>query len=85
MASAVYALCAATSLFCATLLLRRYRAARTRILLWSALCFCGLAVNNLLLFADFVVVPAIDLSPYRAIAAAAALLILLVGLIWDGV
>jgi hypothetical protein len=83
MPSLVYTLCAVTSVWCAVLLLLRYRVQRERLLLWSAVCFGGLALNNLLLFADYVVFPAIDLSLYRSVSAAAAMLVLLAGLIWE--
>jgi hypothetical protein len=85
MSSAVYALCAATSLFCAVLLTRSYRARRDRVLLWLGLCFWGLVLNNLLLFTDYVVMPTVDLALIRGLVAAAALMVLLFGLIWDGV
>lgn len=49
-ATAVYILCAVTSVLCAGLLVRSYLRSRVRLLLWSALCFVGLAVNNVLLF-----------------------------------
>lgn len=52
MAELVYGLCALTGSACALLLLRGYRAGGGRLLLWSALCFVGLAVNDLLLFAQ---------------------------------
>jgi hypothetical protein len=84
MASIVYSLCALTSILCAVLLLAKYRRRGERLLLWSALGFCGLAVNNLLLFSDFVLVPDADLSLYRSVAAAGALVLMLTGLIWDG-
>lgn len=83
MALTVYSLCAITSLICATLLLRSYLANRTPLLFWSSLCFFGLALNNILLFIDLVVVPTIDLSLYRAFCALAAIAVLLIGLIWD--
>jgi hypothetical protein len=83
MALTVYSLCAITSLICATLLLRSYLANRTPLLFWSSLCFFGLALNNILLFIDLVVVPTIDLSLYRALCALAAVSVLLIGLIWD--
>ena len=72
MAEAVYILCALTSLGCAMALLRTYFRRRTRILLWSSLCFIGLAVNNALLIADLVVYRDIDLSVTRATVAATA-------------
>ena len=83
MAEAVYALCALTSLACAVLLVRSYRRDRRRLLLWSAVCFVGLAMNNLLLFIDLVVVPEVDLSVPRSAAGVAALAALLFGLVWD--
>lgn len=85
MSSVVYALCAATSLFCAVILTRSYRARRDRVLLWVGLCFWGLALNNVLLFADYVVMPTVDLALIRALSSATALMVLLFGLIWDGV
>jgi hypothetical protein len=83
MASVVYALCTLTSGLCAVLLLRAYLSNRARLLLWSTLSFVGLACNNLLLFADLIVFPATDLSLYRSLTAAASVMILLLGLIWD--
>ncbi|HEX7809454.1 MAG TPA: DUF5985 family protein [Thermoanaerobaculia bacterium] len=44
------------------LLYRGYRRSHTRLLFWSAVCFVGLAANNVLLIVDLRVVPAIDLS-----------------------
>jgi hypothetical protein len=83
MAEAVYMLCALTSLFCAVLLIRSFRRQRSRLLLWSSLCFVGLAANNALLVVDLMVVPEVDLSAVRTSVAAAALLLLLIGLIWE--
>ena len=83
MATVVYALCALTSTACALLLWRGWAETRTRLLLWSALCFVGLAVNNGVLFVDKVVAPDVDLSTLRLSTALAALLILLAGLIWE--
>ncbi|MGE0400099.1 MAG: DUF5985 family protein [Kofleriaceae bacterium] len=83
MAEIVYLLCGVTSLFCAFLLVRSYRVQRTRLLLWSSLCFVGLAANNAILVVDLMVVPSIDLSLARTIVAFAAVLALLGGLIWE--
>lgn len=80
---AVYILCVATSLACAVMLLRNYLKNRTRLLLWSGLCFVGLALNNALLFIDLVVVPNVDLSVWRSLAALVGLLFLIYGLVWD--
>jgi hypothetical protein len=82
-ATFVYALCALTSILCALLLARGYRATRARLLLWSSLCFAGLALNNIVLFIDMRVVPSMDLSAWRSLPALAGLLILIYGLIWD--
>ncbi|HUG55266.1 MAG TPA: DUF5985 family protein [Vicinamibacteria bacterium] len=83
MASLVYALCALTSAGCAALLVRGYARQGTRLLLWSSLCFVGLAVNNTLLYADLVLVPGTDLSVWRGVTGLGSLLLLLYGLIWD--
>lgn len=83
MSGAVYLLCAATSLFCAGLLLRSYWLTGTRLLLWSGLCFVGLTMDNIMLFVDLILVPAIDLSLVRKLGTLAGLLLLIYGLIWD--
>jgi hypothetical protein len=82
-AEAIYLLCAATSLVASVLLMRRYLASRTPLLLWSFIAFIGLALNNILVFVDIVVVPAADLSVLRTFTGAAAMCILLYGLIWE--
>ena len=83
MAEIVYSLCAILSIACATLLVRGYLRSRARFLMWSALCFVFLAVNNLLLFLDKIVLPDTDLALWRRAAALVAMLLLVVGLIWD--
>lgn len=83
MAEVVYALCALTSIACAVLLLRGYLASRARLLLWSTLCFVGLAGNNILLFIDYSVVPDWDLSLIRLLPAVLGLGALVYGLVWD--
>jgi hypothetical protein len=83
MATAVYVLCMLTSAFCAALLLREYRRSPAPLLFWSSLSFLAWALNNALLFTDLVVLPGIDLSLARSLAALAAVSLLLYGLIWD--
>jgi hypothetical protein len=83
MVEAVYVLCTLTSLLCAVLLGRTYHRSRVRLLLWSSLCFFGLAINNVLLFLDLIVFPKTDMFVWRSIPALAGLLLLLYGLIWD--
>jgi len=82
-AETVYVLCAATSGACAALLLRAYRRQRTRLLLWSSLCFVLLAINNMLLFVDLSVATGVDLSLWRSVTALAGVSVLLFGLIWE--
>ena len=80
----VYVLCALTSVLCAGLLLRSYRANRSRLLLWSTLCFVGLAINNILLLVDIVLTgPEVDLRFFRSGSAIIALALLTIGLIWE--
>ena len=79
----VYVLCALTSLACAVLLLRAYRRMRQRLLLWSGLCFAGLALNNALLVIDTRFVPETDLSLVRTLPALVGVSLLLYGFIWD--
>lgn len=83
MVTIVYALCALTSLACAVLLLRGYFRSRARLLLWSGLCFAGLAANNVILLIDTRVVPTIDLSLWRSLPALVGIAVLLYGLVWE--
>jgi hypothetical protein len=75
-------LCALTATLCAVLLLRGYARSRTRMLLWSALCFCGLAANNVLLVVDKAT-PQLDLSLARSLPALLGMALLLYGLVWE--
>jgi hypothetical protein len=71
-----------TSFACTVLLFRAYTTSRLRILLWSALCFVALTVNNLLLFVDLVILPTnVDLRLFRHGAALTGLVFLLYGFI----
>lgn len=83
MAEAVYGLCAVVSVLCAILLQRGWSASRHKLLLWAAACFWLLAVNNVLLFVDLVIVTGTDLSVARRATAAAAPMVFLLGLIWS--
>jgi hypothetical protein len=85
MASAVYILCALTSIACAVMLLRGYLRSKARFLLWSSLCFLGMMTNNLLLAIDKVFFPdrVIFASELRTAVALLGLLLLLFGLVWD--
>lgn len=83
MATLIYCLCTLTSLICACRLVGAYRRTRYRLLFWSALCFVGLTVNNLLVVLDRVVFPDVDLLLFRLLSTLIALLLLLFGLIWE--
>jgi hypothetical protein len=80
----LYLLAVLTCLACTVLLFRGYAASRLRLLLWSALCFVFLTLNNLLLFFDLVVFPTeVDLRLYRLAAALVGLAFLLYGFIFE--
>lgn len=68
-------------LACTVLLFRGYAKTGLRLLLWSALCFVCLTVNNVLLFFDLPVFTQVDLRPYRLSAALAGLGFLIYGFI----
>jgi hypothetical protein len=83
MAAVIYTLCAAAATICAWLLLRAWFRGRYRLLLWSGLCFVGLTINNLLLVADKLALPQVDLSVPRAVEALLSMAVLLYGLVWE--
>jgi hypothetical protein len=83
MTTFVYALCALTSIVCAVLLFRGYRASKARLLFWAAVCFVGLALNNILVFVDERVVPTTDLSVWRSIPALVGVAFFVYGLVWE--
>jgi hypothetical protein len=83
MAFLIYTLCALTSLACAWLLLANYRRTRHRVLFWSGMCFIGMTVNNILLVLDKLVLPTVDLLPWRLVSALLAVALLLYGLIYE--
>lgn len=85
MAEIVYLLCGLTSTWCAFLLFRGWRENRTKLLFWSGICFLCLALNNILLFVDLVLVPEMDLGVYRNGLVAAGLLVLVKGMISETV
>lgn len=84
-AALVYLLCALTSIFCVVLLSINYRRSRVKLLFWTAICFSGFALNNVLLFVDLVVFPEIDLSVIRLVPAVAGVGFLLWGLVWESI
>ena len=80
--TAVYVLCFLTSATCAWLLGGSYLANRTPLLLWSSICFIFLALNNLALVLDMVVLPTYDLRLARLVLALAAVASLIWGFVW---
>lgn len=83
LANAIYALCALTSIVCAVLLVRGYHRSRVRLLFWSAWCFAGLALNNILLIVDLRVLPQVDLEIWRTVPAVIGVALLVYGLVWE--
>jgi hypothetical protein len=82
-ASLVYALGFVVTFICATLLFRAYVRVRLRLLFWSGLCFAGLTLSHALLVIDLIFLPQVNLYVWRLAAAAAAMLVLLFGLVWE--
>lgn len=81
--TAVYLLCFLTSAACAALLVRSYRRTGTRLLLWSSLCFTCLAINNLLVVIDLLLLPKWDFRLLRQAFLLLGVGTLLYGFIWD--
>jgi hypothetical protein len=79
----VYLLCFVTSVLCAGLLARAYLRTRTRLLLWCALSFVFLALNNTLVLLDIIWPPEGNLLPLRQTAALGAVVLLIYGFMWE--
>jgi hypothetical protein len=56
---------------------------RSRLLLWSGLCFALLSIANALIVVDLIVFPNVDMFVIRNLVTLAALSCLLLGLIWE--
>jgi hypothetical protein len=79
----VYILCAVTSLGSAVLLLRGALArGGGGLLFWSSLCFFAMALNNVLLYMNFIVLPHVDLLLASRLATVLGIVLLNIGLIW---
>lgn len=84
LANFVYLLGTVVTATCAILLLRGFARSRSRLLLWSGLCFVGLTVSNGLLFVDLVLLPTErSLYMWRLSTAAAAMMLLVYGLVFE--
>ena len=80
----VYLLCMVTSALCAWLLGRGYARSSARVLLWSSICFGFLALNNLVLVIDLVLLPElVSLALARHLLSIAAVGTLIFGFVWD--
>jgi len=80
----VFLLCLTTSAACAWLLFRQYARTQARLLLWSAVCFLGLTLNNLFVVVDILVLSdAMSLLPLRHLSSLLAVGVLLYGFIWE--
>ena len=77
----VYLLCFLTSLSCCLLLIRSYRRSKNKVLLWSAACFVLLAIDNLLVVIDLILLPNTDLSVPRLLVTLLAVSTLSIGFI----
>jgi len=82
-AALLYVLCLLTSAVCAGLLWRGHRRTRAPLLAWSAACFALLAVNNLFVVLDMLVLTGVDLTLWRQGSSLAAIAVLLYGFIWE--
>ncbi len=85
MAEIVYILCALMSIACAVLLTKSYLKSYNRLLLWSAISFGFLALNNSILFVDLVLLPDMNFQGLfiRNFLGAIAGSVLVYGLIWE--
>ena len=83
MTTLVYVLCALTSIVCAVLLWRGWRRSGVKLLFWSAWCFVGLSLNNLLLVIDTRFLTTVDLALVRMLPALVGAAVLVYGLVWD--
>lgn len=83
MAALSYSLCVLAALACAVLLTRAYRASRSSLLFWSALCFWGLTLTNALAFVDILMLEDWDLYAGRLVTGLLSVTVLLFGMIWE--
>ncbi len=79
----IYTLCFLTSSACAYLLARSFARTGMRLLLWSALCFLFLGLNNLAVIFDLILVPHADFQLIRVALSLIGVSLLLFGLVWE--
>jgi len=83
MAELIYGLCTILSLAIAVMLWRQHRRMPTRMIYWTALCFSGLALSNLVLVLDKLVFPDLDLRVLRHSISLLSIGLLLFGLVYE--
>ena len=83
MAELIYGLCTILSLAIAFMLWRQDRRSPSRMIYWTALCFTGLALSNLVLVVDKLVFPDIDLRVLRHSISLLSIGLLLFGLVYE--
>jgi hypothetical protein len=83
MAELIYGLCTILSLAIAVMLWRQQRRMPTRMIYWTALCFSGLALANLVLVLDKLVFPDLDLRVLRHSISLLSIGLLLFGLVYE--
>ena len=79
----IYTLCFLASSACAFLLARSFARTGMRLLLWSALCFLFLGLNNLAVIFDLIIVPQADFQLIRVALSLIGVSLLLFGLVWE--
>jgi hypothetical protein len=80
---ALYVFTILVTLFCSVLLLRAYVRVRRGLLLWSGLCFAGLTLDSVLVLADMILFPSVDLYHWRLASVAVSISLLVFGMIWE--
>ena len=83
-AAFVYLLSVLVGGSCAVLLLRANRRAPSRLLLSAAICFAGLALNDVGLIVDVFVLPDVNLVAIRSLPAVLGLAVLVRALVKEG-
>ena len=84
LATLIYSVSFVASAICAALLVRSYIRNRTRLLLWSGVCFTFFALNSLSVILDFVLLPPdVDLGLVRVGTLLIGVAALLYAFIWE--
>jgi hypothetical protein len=85
LAAALYVVTILTTLFCSVLLLRAYARVRRGLLLWSGLCFAFITLDSILVLADMLLFPSVDLYTWRLASVAIGVSLLVFGMVWERV